>query len=93
MKRVNPSAISISNDPIPEHKCVTGKYKPFFEKLKPGQCLRVPSESVGSVANALRKWMMLRNQAPKGRIQSVVSYPGDKGHGRVWLMAKAEAKK
>lgn len=86
MKRVAADKITITNDTLPKHRAITGKYDHLFSSIKPGQSLRVPSESVGSVSQGMRKWMERHNQKAVGRIKANVNYPGDAGYGRVWLL-------
>jgi hypothetical protein len=87
-KRVNADEISITNDPLPERRVRDSKYDAMFATLKPGQSLRAPTKSIGSVAQGLRKWMQKNGQETVGRIKSVVKYEGDAGFGRIWLLAK-----
>lgn len=86
LKRVNADVISITSDPLPEKRVMTSKYDALFGSLKPGQCLRVPSKSTGSVAQGLRKWMAKQGMDSTGRIKVASVYANDKGFGRVWLL-------
>lgn len=86
LKRVNADAISITNDPLPQRRAITSKYDDLFSSLKPGQCLRVPSKSVGSVGQGLRKWLGKQGIDSTGRIKAAINYENDKGFGRVWLL-------
>lgn len=86
LKRVNADLISITNDPMPERRVRDSKYDHLFASLKPGQCLRVPSKSVSSVSQGVRKWLEKNGKDSVGRVKAVVNYPGDEGFGRVWLV-------
>lgn len=91
MKRVAADKITITNDPLPTRRAITGKYDHLFSTIKPGQSLRVPSAAVSSVSQGMRKWLDRNNQKHVGRIKAAVNYPGDAGYGRVWLLEGGEA--
>jgi len=82
-KPLNPDDIEITDEPVQKSRPVTGgKYQTLFQKLKPGQCLKVPPPHVGSIQNALRKY--LKQNQIELPVRTVKNY-GD-GLGRVWLI-------
>ena len=86
---VDPSKLTIGNDPLPAHRARANKYADLMAKLKPGQCIKCKSSQVGQVANALRKHVETANL--DCTIRSTKNY-GD-GMARVWLMAKEKVRK
>jgi hypothetical protein len=86
LKRVDADLISITNDPMPERRVRDSKYDHLFASLKPGQSLRVPSASVSSVSQGVRKWLEKNGTDSVGRVKAAVNYPGDAGFGRIWLV-------
>ena len=87
VNHTDPTKFEISNDKLPAGRTVGGhKYDAIFEQLKPGQCIRVPTDDVNCVSNALRKYVEAK--AMRCIVRSVKYYPGDKSdkRGRVWLL-------
>ena len=83
---VDPAALQICNDPLPDdHWSVAtpGKYDAKFALLKPGQALRCASGETQAVARALRKYLAVRKLKHLA-VRTMRDY-GD-GYGRVWLM-------
>ena len=74
--------IEIDDTPPPRDP-KTGIRDEIFDRLKFGQCLKVPPEEVTSVAAALRRWAR-RNRITDYRIRSARDMPD--GFGRVWLL-------
>ena len=79
---VDPSKLTIGNDPLPAHRARANKYADLMAKLKPGQCIKCAPNHVGQVANAVRKHII--QNGLDCTIRSTKNY-GD-GMGRVWLM-------
>lgn len=87
MKLTNPAKFEISNDTLPEGRTVQGhKYEDLFASMKPGQCIKCPSEDVGRVGNGMRSFIK-REGLENVSVRSAKAYPGDKSdqRGRVWL--------
>jgi hypothetical protein len=86
-KPVRTAEITITSDPVQTRKDSqpSGKYKKLFAKMQPGQSLRVPTPSVNSVCQALRKYLRERGD-PQIVARSVLNYKGDNGFGRVWML-------
>jgi len=91
MPPLNPDDLQITDDPLPAGRVVAvKKYAEIFGKIKLGQGIRVQTESVDRVANALRKY--LETSTKKGQIKSTRTYidprtgKADTGFGRVWLL-------
>jgi hypothetical protein len=77
------SKCEITTDPLPASRInQDGKYTAVLEKLKPGQCVKLPPDQVQKVAKALSK------HCQKSNVKNVVvkscKHYGD-GMGRVWL--------
>jgi hypothetical protein len=73
----------IDTTPFPARRVVRSKYAEAFVQMRPGQCIKTDPKLVGSVAGAMRKWL-LRN----GRDDLVVRVINklDDGYGRVYMM-------
>lgn len=82
---VDPSKLTIGNDPLPAHRARANKYADLMAKLKPGQCIKCAPNHVGQVANAVRKHII--QNGLDCTIRSTKNY-GD-GMARVWLLANA----
>ena len=81
---VNVDELSISSDPYVDHRSKpAGKYDALFEKMKPGQCIRCPSEKAANVKTAMDKWLKFTGREGYARARS--RYPAD-GQGRVWWL-------
>jgi hypothetical protein len=79
---VDPSKLTIGNDPLPAHRARANKYADLMAKLKPGQCIKCKSDQVGAVASAVKKH--IENNRLDCTVRLTKNY-GD-GMGRVWLM-------
>lgn len=82
INNVDPSKLTIANDPLPAHRSSVNKYAEIIAKLKPGQCIKCPSSQVEQVANALRKHY---GGKEGGYMVRLTKDYGD-GFGRVWLL-------
>ena len=78
--------LKIVNDPLPPGRVRHGKkYDLLFSKLKPGSAVRVQSEDVQRISNALRDH--IASKGLNAHVRSVLHYPGDpQDFGRVWMM-------
>lgn len=65
-------------------KIVRGKYDSLFEKLKPGQCMRVQREDVSKITSALQQWLKKKGKTGRLRARSVENC--EDGYGRVWML-------
>jgi hypothetical protein len=84
MKAIDPSAVSICDDPIPTSRYTPeGKYTPLFSKLEYGKALKCPPGTASAIAAALRKW--LEDRKKPGTVRYQANYSED-GTGRVWLL-------
>lgn len=90
---VDPADLSICDDPIPKMRALPlGKYRPIFERLEPGRCIKCPSEQVTNIANAMHKWIHADpDRARRYVAKSIRRY--DDGAGRVWLLEREPAGK
>lgn len=80
--------LEIDNTPFPASRLVASKYDETFAKMRPGQCVKVTTDSVGRVANSMRKWLEKNGKQDACRVRTARKMPD--GFGRVWMMpAKA----
>lgn len=86
-KHLDPDELVICDDIIPPHRAkVANKYAPKFEQMKLGQALKVPSQHVLKVSNAMRKW--IGDKKMDAHVRSIQVHPDcPQRLGRVWLMA------
>lgn len=77
--------LSITNDPFLASAVGGNKYSTVFERMQLGQCVRVRTDSVDKVSNALRKWVGYKGLS--AHVKARPSYCTDTGFGRVWLLA------
>ncbi|WP_394065385.1 hypothetical protein [Alcaligenes sp. WGS1538] len=73
----------IDDTPFPARRLTATKYDDTFKRLRPGQCIKVDSEAVNRVANAMRKWLSARHR--KDVVVRAVSKMDD-GYGRVYML-------
>ena len=76
----------IETVPYPETRIVASKYDDLFNSMIPGQCVKVPSDSVDKVAHAMRKWIIKTSKKEKLIVRTLSKMPD--GHARVWLLSK-----
>lgn len=82
---IDVNQIKLGRKPLPTGRCpVPHKYEPIFSKMKFGDTLTVPSESVSRVAAALRHY--IKDNKRPGIVRSCLRYPGDEGNGCVWYL-------
>lgn len=89
-KRNDPDRITITDDPyVVPIPGVRSKYEQQFKALKPKQAMRMPSEMISTVADALRKFIRRNQMVSHVRHCNVYTDPRtgkvDEGFGRVWL--------
>jgi len=83
---VMPGELSITDDALPTGRTLPiNKYHAMLSEMKPGQCVRCPTASVGLVAGAMRKF--IEQKSLRAQIKSVTRFEGDEGFGRVWMLA------
>ena len=82
--RIDPTKLTISNDPLPAHRATPNKYAELFGRLKPGQCIVCEGSQAAKLATALKKFVAQAGQSHI--VRSTSRYDAD-GKGRVWLIA------
>jgi hypothetical protein len=85
-------SISVGNDPyLGRQPGAPSKYEPLFASLRPGMCLRTPSDAAPAISAALDKYIQ-RQGTKNVSVRFVTKYPGAKKgqEGRVWLLPKEE---
>lgn len=84
--RLDLSQIVITNTPLPTGRSVhVGRYDALFATVKPGQCLECPSNDVGRLAAAAKKWA--KNQAKPIIVRTARVLQDKPERGGVWLLA------
>lgn len=84
-KHFDPEMLEICDDEIPAHRKKANKYVSVFERMKIGQAMKVPSDHVSKVGNALRKW--ITDQKLDAHVRSIQMHPEcPQKLGRVWMM-------
>jgi len=84
--RLDLSQIVITNTPLPTGRSVhVGKYDALFATVKPGQCLECPSDDVGKLASAAKKWA--KNQGKPIIVRTTRVLQDKPERGGVWLLA------
>ena len=84
--RLDLSQIAVSYRPPPTGRSVfVGKYDALFATVKPGQCLECPSEDVGKLYGAAKKWA--KNQAKPIIVRTARMLHDKPERGGVWLLA------
>lgn len=89
MPRIDPSKLTISNDPMPAHRAIANKYAELFGRLKPGQCIVCEGDQAAKLATALKKHVALAGQSHI--VRSTSRFEAD-GKGRVWLIGAVATK-
>ena len=90
--RIDPSALQISNDPLPTARVMPNKYWPVFAKMKPGQNVRCLPGDAAAISQALRKYIENHNVMHDGVLCKVISQSSSEdGIGRVWLVSGKKA--
>lgn len=85
---VTADTVTLCTDPMLGRKSVyTSKYDALFAKMGNKSALRCESAQVAGLSKALIIWAKKRYGALCG-VRTTKSYPGDPGHGRVWLLLK-----
>lgn len=88
--RIDPTKLTISDDPMPAHRAIPNKYADVFGRLKPGQCIVCEGEAAAKLSTSLKKY--IATSPHRGCIvRSTSRYEAD-GRGRVWLIAAPVAK-
>lgn len=82
------SLVICADTPVFKRFQTTSKYEAFFDKMKPGQCVKCLPEQAGQVSGALESY--LKRNGISARVKSTCNYPAD-GQGRVWWLNKKEA--
>lgn len=77
--------LEIDSTPFPAKRLMASKYDETFAKMQPGQCGKTTPESVGRVANSMRKWLEKHNKLTDFQVRTVSRMPD--GYGRVWMIA------
>lgn len=85
---VGAESVTLCADPMVGRESVyTSKYDALFAQMGNKSALRCPTEQVGGLSKALLIWSKKRYGALCG-VRTTKLYPGDPGHGRVWLLLK-----
>lgn len=79
-------AIEIDTMPYPAGRYFASKYDHLFERMVPGQCLKMESDQVGKVAHAMNKWVKKNGKQDELIVRTMSKNPDKKG--RVWLLNK-----
>lgn len=86
---VDLSQLAITSDAIPSKRYQPSyKYNSLFDQMKLGQSVRCPTESIGKVGHALRKYIITKGV--RASVKAMTQFDGDPGYGRVWLVPATE---
>lgn len=90
-RHIDVEMLTISNDEFPGRRSSPeGKYSAFFEKMKPGQCIKCEPAEAQPLGTALRKWLIDKEQDKALEVRVMQRFHKD-GRGRVWLLPKEPA--
>ena len=89
LTRIDPTKLTIGDDPMPAHRASPNKYADIFGRLKPGQCIICEPDQAAKLSTSLKKYLQ---QAGQTHIVRSTSRFEKDGMGRVWLIAAAPVK-